>query len=260
VKTALEDRVSRMQRQTRKAAASSVGVSHLPAVICTLFTCLIPAFISTAGKAAARLLSRAATLRRLCRWVVFPLLTTAVIAGCINTPLPDYYVLTPETGQVDLRDKMPGIAVGIGPITIPETLNRSNIVTPRDSNQLVVAEYHRWSEPLRDNISRILITNLAARTSLDKLYAYPWLGNDVDYQLRVDVLQMTGNLEDSVYLQVRWQVLTGTKPAKIIRTRIRDYREPVQKESYSSMVAAYSRTFATMTDNISTDLAEISLQ
>jgi len=210
-----------MQRQTRKAAASSVGVSHLPAVICTLFTCLIPAFISTAGKAAARLLSRAATLRRLCRWVVFPLLTTAVIAGCINTPLPDYYVLTPETGQVDL---------------------------------------HRWSEPLRDNISRILITNLAARTSLDKLYAYPWLGNDVDYQLRVDVLQMTGNLEDSVYLQVRWQVLTGTKPAKIIRTRIRDYREPVQKESYSSMVAAYSRTFATMTDNISTDLAEISLQ
>ncbi len=188
------------------------------------------------------------------------LVVTGLLAGCINTPLPDYYVLTPENGKVNLRGKIPGIAVGIGPITIPETLNRSNIVTPRDSNQLVVAEYHRWSEPLRDNISRILITNLAARTGLDKLYAYPWLGNNVDYQLRVDVLQMTGTLKDSVYLQVRWQVLTGTKPAKIIRTRIRDYRESVENNSYSSMVAAYSRTYATLSDDISTELAEISLQ
>jgi len=95
---------------------------------------------------------------------------------------------------------------------------------------------------------------------LDKLYAYPWLGNDVDYQLRVDVLQMTGTLKDSVYLQVRWQVLTGTKPAQIIRTKIRDYNEKVSKESYSAMVAAYSRTFASMSDDISMDLADISLR
>lgn len=188
------------------------------------------------------------------------LIGTLFLAGCINTPLPDYYVLTPENGQADLRGQMPGVAVGIGPITIPETLNRSNIVTPRDSNQLEVAEYHRWSEPLRDNISRLLITNLASRTGLDKLYAYPWLGNDVDHQLRVDVLQMTGNLKDSVYLQVRWQILTGTKPAKILRTTIRDYRESVVKKSYSSMVAAYSRSFATLSDDISVDLAEIASQ
>ncbi len=199
-------------------------------------------------------LSRRQCRRGLRMW----LLSVVVLGGCINTPLPDYYVLTPENSDLDLRGSVSSFAVGIGPITIPETLNRSNIVTPRDSNQLEVAEYHRWSEPLRDNVSRILITNIAARMGLDKLYAYPWLGNDVDYQLRVDILQMTGTLDDDVYLQVRWQVLTGTKPASIIRTKIRDYREQVERKSYSSMVAAYSRTFSSMTDDISKDLAEIS--
>ena len=74
-----------------------------------------------------------------------------LLAGCINTPLPDYYVLTPESGIDGSFPKLPDLAVGVGPITIPETVNRPNIVTPKDSNQLEVAEYHRWSEPLREN-------------------------------------------------------------------------------------------------------------
>ena len=72
-----------------------------------------------------------------------------LLTACINSPLPDYYVLTPERG--DISATLPDLAVGVGPITIPETVNRQNIVTPQDSNKLNVAEYHRWSEPLREN-------------------------------------------------------------------------------------------------------------
>lgn len=201
---------------------------------------------------------------------------TIYLAGCINTPLPDYYVLTPESaqpgsglldaGEVDITatdarlsglSQLSDLAVGVGPITIPETVNRQNIVTPRDANQLEVAEFHRWSEPLRENISRVVITNLAERLGVSKLYAYPWLRAQIDHIARIDVLRMTGELGNEVYLQVRWQILTGSKPHELLDTRITEYRQAVSGGGYSSLVAAYSMAYASLSDDIARALAEI---
>lgn len=180
-----------------------------------------------------------------------------LLVGCINTPLPDYYVLTPEKGQLPADFSIARTAIGLGPLTVPETLNRSNIVTPLDNNQMVVAEYHRWSEPLRENISRVLITNMAGTLGVDKIYAYPWLGNKVDYQIRIDVMQMIGAPKRDVYLQVRWQVLTGTKPARLLGTRITEYRQPVNSKGYSAMVGAFSNLVALLSDDISTAMIQL---
>ena len=179
-----------------------------------------------------------------------------LINSCINTPLPDYYVLTAERGKASASVALEGLAIGLGPITIPETINRPNIVTPLDSNQLEVAEYHRWSEPLIDNISRVVITNMADRLGVNKIYAYPWLGNDIDYQVKIDVLQMIGTPTGSVYLQVRWQILTGEKPRQLLQTRISEFRQPVNGEGYSAMVSAYSRAVSSLSDEISNAVAK----
>lgn len=193
------------------------------------------------------------------RWI---LITVIWLTGCINTPLPDYYVLTPEAGQSGLQRfdglaSLADLAIGVGPITIPETVNRPNIVTPRDSNQLDVAEYHRWSEPLRENISRVVITNLADRLGANKLYAYPWLRTQIDNIARIDVLQMNGQLGKEVYVQVRWQILTGSKPYDLLETRITEYRHPVAGGGYSALVAAYSAAYATLSDDIARAVAKI---
>ncbi len=213
-------------------------------------------------------------MRNLLLTLIFCL--TIYLAGCINTPLPDYYVLTPESaqpgsglldaGEVDITatdarlsglSQLSDLAVGVGPITIPETVNRQNIVTPRDANQLEVAEFHRWSEPLRENISRVVITNLAERLGVSKLYAYPWLRAQIDHIARIDVLRMTGELGNEVYLQVRWQILTGSKPHELLDTRITEYRQAVSGGGYSSLVAAYSMAYASLSDDIARALAEI---
>lgn len=187
--------------------------------------------------------------------------TSIGVSACINTPLPDYYVLTPERGTVTasqfLDGRIPDLAIGVGPITIPETVNRQNIVTPKDSNQLEVAEFHRWSEPLRENISRVVITNLADRLGVNKLYAYPWLRKEIDNIARIDILQMTGRLREEIYLQVRWQVLTGTKPYQLLETRITEYRPLVRGAGYSALVAAYSEAFASLSDDIALAIAEL---
>lgn len=180
-----------------------------------------------------------------------------LLTACINSPLPDYYVLTPERG--DISATLPDLAVGVGPITIPETVNRQNIVTPQDSNKLNVAEYHRWSEPLRENISRVVITNLAERLGVNKLYAYPWLRKQIDYIAQIDVLQMTGRPGEDVYFQVRWQILTGSKPYQLLDTQITEYRIPVAGDDYSSLVATYSAAIASLSDDIALALRQFDL-
>ncbi len=182
-----------------------------------------------------------------------------MLSACINTPLPDYYVITPESSSAREQPiaNLSEIALGLGPVTIPETVNRPNIVTPRDNNQLLVAEYHRWSEPLRDNITRVMMANIARQLSLDKLYPYPWLRNQIDYQVRLDVIQMLGALRRQVYLQVRWQILTGDRPAKLLKTKISEFRIPVQARGYSPMVAAYSTAVGELSDEIALELARI---
>lgn len=204
---------------------------------------------STKGAVAAYVLK--------CRRYAVVALGITLLCSCINTPLPDYYVLTPQQKGIQVAAELSSLALGVGPVTIPETINRPNIVTPLDSNQLEVAEYHRWSEPLIDNISRVLITNIADRLGVNKLYAYPWLSNDIDYQVKVDVLQMTGSPDTNVYLQVRWQLLSGDKPRQLLETRITEYRQPVQGDGYSAMVAAYSRAVSSLSDDISKALTEI---
>ena len=68
---------------------------------------------------------------------------------------------------------------------------------------------------------------------------------------------MTGSVGGSVYLQVRWQILTGTKPFELLETRITEYRHPVSGGGYSSLVAAYSSAYAALTDDIASALVQL---
>ena len=89
------------------------------------------------------------------------------------------------------------------------------------------------------------------------MYAYPWLRAQIDNIARIDVLQMTGEVGSEVYLQVRWQILTGSKPHKLLDTRITEYRQMVSGGGYSSLVAAYSAAYAALSDDIAQALSDI---
>ena len=92
---------------------------------------------------------------------------------------------------------------------------------------------------------------------VSKLYAFPWLRTEIDHIARIDILQMTGRLQEEVYLQVRWQILTGEKPLQLLETRISEYRKPVEGVGYSALVAAYSEAYASLSDDIARAIVEL---
>ncbi len=97
-----------------------------------------------------------------------------LLAACGSTPQSNYYRLSASTsgGQGDSP------AIGVGPIEIPEYLNRNSMVFSQGANQLHIAGYQRWAEPLEDGITRALGLNLAEALDTQNIRPFPWPPSD----------------------------------------------------------------------------------
>jgi uncharacterized lipoprotein YmbA len=94
-----------------------------------------------------------------------------ILAGCGSTPSSNYYVLAAR----DLpQSSSQQPSLGIGPVEIPEYLNRNGLVYSRDGNQLQIAQYERWAEPLEEGIVRVLGLNLAGLLGTENIRTFPW--------------------------------------------------------------------------------------
>jgi len=96
-------------------------------------------------------------------------------AGCglLRTPQPpptNFYVLTAtaQSGEVASGRRL---QVGIGPISFPSYLERPEMVHRVEANQLTFDEFNRWAEPLKDNFTHALATNLDHELGLEGNFA-----------------------------------------------------------------------------------------
>src|SRR5580658_7436380 len=93
-------------------------------------------------------------------------------AGCsVIPPQPkdqtQYYVLTPMTDPattpITQTAGMPAnISIGLGPIHIPDYLDRSQIVTRSAGNAIKLSETDRWAEPLGAGFGQAMAQDLTA--------------------------------------------------------------------------------------------------
>ncbi|MDH5298187.1 MAG: PqiC family protein, partial [Desulfobulbaceae bacterium] len=115
--------------------------------------------------------------QRLAGWLAPLLLSVLLLAGCVPRTDPvSYYQLSAleaersGTATAD-SDKL---VIGIGPVGLPEYLDRPQIVTRLTPNRLHLAHNHRWAEPLGQNIARVLGENLSPLLGTDRILLPPW--------------------------------------------------------------------------------------
>lgn len=136
-----------------------------------------------------------------------PALAAAVLGGCAAPAAP------PALYQMRAAAPLPVQPVAtqqvlqlLGPVGLPEALDRSSLLLPEGRAGLQVWSEHRWAEPLRDAVPRLLRQDLALLLGQDRVWAAPVPpGAGVTRHLRVDVLQMQATADRSaVQLQARW--------------------------------------------------------
>ncbi|MBW2251305.1 MAG: membrane integrity-associated transporter subunit PqiC [Deltaproteobacteria bacterium] len=189
-------------------------------------------------------------------------LLVLMVTGCrSSTPPVSFYTLTSlpmmemeSHEQSAVRD----ITIGIGPVQLPQFLNRSQIVTRSGPNRLTVSEFHRWGGYLDQDFLRVLAQDISILLPTNRVVEFPWeYRADPDYRIAFNVQQFDGQPGNSVLLNVTWTIKErkGTKALYAKRSII---RQPVSGNDYEALVSAHSQTLAALSREIAAAIKNIS--
>lgn len=189
---------------------------------------------------------------RLAALLVLILLT----AGCARTtPVAHYQLSAIDPDRTAAGISVIGDAViGIGPVGLPEYLDRPQIITRLDSNRLQLADSHRWVEPLADNLPRVLKENLSVLLHTERFLMHPWrLTAPPDFQVIIDVIRFEGEYSGAAYLETLWSVRDGQGKILLPPQRGR-YHAAASGTDHDAIVAALSETLARFSRDIARQL------
>ncbi len=179
------------------------------------------------------------------------LLVPLVASGCLG-PRADpstFFVITataaPATSSAPLA-----VTLGLGPLTLPGYLDRSELVTRLSENQLAVSEIERWAESFPDNVLRAMSDNLVRLLRPDDHVTYPWYeSSQVDYGVAVDVRRFEADSTGSVTLAAAWRITSGEPGVTLYRGESL-IQENASGATTDESVAALSRALARLCDEI----------
>ena len=185
-----------------------------------------------------------------------------LLAGCSSTPLTKFYELNSlPTGQQENPAASLGedIAIGVGPVEFPGSLDRPQIVTRKSQNQVEISEFHRWASSLPQGFSRVLAKNISTLLPTDRVAVYPWDDTfSPTYQVKLNVEQFDGQLGERVSLRVIWS-LVGQEGKKELVVRKTLIEEPVLTSDYEGLVAAQSNALATLSREIVEEIRKLGI-
>jgi uncharacterized lipoprotein YmbA len=190
-------------------------------------------------------------VRDRCLWSAVAVLTISSLTGCASSPNESFYTLSagvPVNGATPVNGES-AYSVAVGPITLPEVVDRPQIVLRASPNEVIIVELHRWAEPLRSEIPRIIADNLTADLNVKRVAAYPQsAGDNADYRVLVDIQRFDSTMGESVTIDALWTVKRVSDGA--LRTGRSMARESTGGGTYEAVVAAHSRALTTISHEI----------
>ncbi len=176
-------------------------------------------------------------------------LVVSMLAGCASSPPTRFYMLSaPEQPAAKLA-----YSVAVGPVTVPEIVDRPQFVLRSAANEVTITEQTRWAGSLQNEIPRVIAANLAQSLGDTQVWVYSkGAGSEADYRVTVDIQRFESAPGDAATVEALWAVSPGTGKSGASRSGRSVVREPTQGTEYDALVAAHSRALA----RISRDIAE----
>src|SRR5579864_4175226 len=137
-------------------------------------------------------------------------------SGCFSPQLDPskFFVLAPAGAAAANSIAPAGLSpsssptIGLGPIKLPEYLDRDEVVTRVGPNRLELSNQDRWAEPLDNNFKQVIAQDLTQSLGTHSITFYPWPGTTrVDYQVRIDVYRFETDPATKANLVAHWQLL-----------------------------------------------------
>jgi len=183
-------------------------------------------------------------------WLIIALVcwVVAALAGCSRSPRANFYILEPTAKAEIALPARKAPTVAIATVTLPEIVDRPQLVVRVDGSRVDILEMHRWAEPLKSGITRLLAENLSRLLGLDHVSLYSQSGaSAADYQIFVDIRRFESTA-DSVTIDAFWTIRRSTQESQ--KTGRSQVHEPRGGEGYETLVSAYSRALGAVSNDI----------
>jgi len=200
---------------------------------------------------------------RLDRRALFTLaLFVAILTGCASSPSSKFYQLNPVQSITLVSDVSPyhGLVIAIGPVRIPDYLDRPQIVTRAGKDELKLSEFDRWAGSLESDVNRILVEDISSLLPADRFSVVRWvpyLESQVPTSYRVEVLvdRFEGTLGDSALLKAQWRVFAQDR--RLLLQKESRISEQTNGSSYDALVAALSSALERLSRDISGGIVSV---
>jgi len=176
---------------------------------------------------------------------LFACAMSLALAGCLGSSRPSrFYTLAPLQVRDGQGGTPPDATLAIGPVEIPESIDRPQIVTRTGANELVVAEFDRWGGSLDSEISGALVATVRDRLASQQIAVAPWRsailsGVGPSYRAAVSVSRFDGIPGQSVVLQGRWELIGQS--GESLGVREATVTEKIDGAGYDALVAAMQK-------------------
>jgi len=182
-------------------------------------------------------------------------LTTLLLTGCGgSSQRVEFYTLNPLT-DMQANANSPAadqkLSIGVGPVEIPEMLDRPQIVTRSGPNKLNVDEFHRWAGRLDENLAGVLAENISLLLATDQVAVYPWQTDfKPRYRVALKIRYFEGQWGKDVILEAIWSVSSQQSQQTHIKRKSVINESLAPEPDYAALVAAHSQAIAQLSREI----------
>lgn len=187
------------------------------------------------------------------------LATAALGSGCFGSKPTRFYMLSsvgPTSGTA-VESTGASRVIAVGPVSIPDYVDRPQIVVRESANQIRLAGFDNWAGSPSDMIGRVLLEDLSAQMPGDHVVAFPQGGAAVfDYRVAVQISRFDVSAAGEAVVAASWRVWdrAGTKTRLTASTTT---RAESLGSTYQDRVAALSQAVADLGTDIARSLARI---
>jgi len=181
------------------------------------------------------------------------------LSACVRSNKPvQFYRLNAGVAMLDaiqMPESTNQAVIGLGPIRIPDYLNRPQMVMAISESQYQLSEEHRWAERLDQNISLVLTKFLPSQLGSNRIVRYPWAQRQtIDYQVSIDIIEFHIDALGQSRLTALWLIKRKDQPDL---SRRFTYQVSASTTDYEVMVSAQSACLTKLGQDIAVTLKQL---
>ncbi|QAZ39615.1 hypothetical protein C1M51_09410 [Methylibium sp. Pch-M] len=191
--------------------------------------------------------------------LVAALALTQFAAGCASPPPERFYrlaVAAPSAAAPGTATAGDGPVVTVGAVTLPALVDRPQIVTLAAGSRVEVSEAHRWAEPLRFALGRVVAEQLAVALGTPLVYAYPQVAvADPAFRVTLNVQRLDATRGIAVDGELLW-IVRRVADGQLRSGRSHGRGVPADA-SYDALAAAHVEALAAVSGDIARAIGEL---